>query len=96
MRAAAEVVQDAEVAIDADAAKLLPVERVISAKIEFDDEGEPTVMYLAKWKVCLSVQRCSYQVYAPAVYLRIHSVPNTPDTLISCFLLVYVLFEVET
>ena len=50
MRAA--VVEDAEAGIDADAAKLRPVERVLSAKIAFDDEGEPSVLYLAKWQVC--------------------------------------------
>jgi hypothetical protein len=50
VRAAASLVQD-EVAIDAESAKLRPVERVISAKLSFDDEGEPCVLYLAKWKV---------------------------------------------
>lgn len=53
MRAAAAVAQEpAEVAaIDADSAKLRPVERVVSAKLAFDDDGEPIVHYLTKWKV---------------------------------------------
>lgn len=51
VRAAAAVVQDAEVAVDAESAKLRPVEKVLSVKVSFDDEGEPSVLYLTKWKV---------------------------------------------
>lgn len=50
VRTPAAAVQDADVSVDVDTAKLRPVEKVVSARVTFDDQGEPTVQYLAKWK----------------------------------------------
>jgi hypothetical protein len=50
---AAAAVREGDVALaDEDAAKLRPVDKVVSARVIFDDEGEPDVQYLAKWQVC--------------------------------------------
>ena len=36
---------------EAEPAKLQPVEKIVSVKIFFEDDGKPSVRYLAKWKV---------------------------------------------
>ena len=71
MRTPAAAVQDADVSVDVDTAKLRPVEKVVSARVTFDDQGEPTVQYLAKWKVRQDKHRhlVSFPALSPESYL---------------------------